>query len=133
MGELLGDLRPLIILLAALAGTAVALLLGYVLDALSIAGDGKGLIARVIILGVVCYLGSGFIAGYWANWRGAAQGAFAAMLGGIVNSVYTLAVSGKELVTAFGPEVIAVAFGFGLIIVTITGALGGVIGERLRA
>jgi hypothetical protein len=113
----------------AVIGIALMLVVSFAFGLSNSGTTDGGTWAALIAAGAFCYLVAGFVAGVWANWRGAGHGVAAGLMVWLTNLVY-LFITG----VAYGPgyeSLMPLVFIGGIFALGI-GALGGFIGGRIR-
>jgi hypothetical protein len=114
-------MRYLPIVVAGIGGVVLMLLLDSVFACTISTSTGLGLLTTIL-----CYFITGVVAGAWANWRGAVNGAWAAGLTWLVILIINI-VSAPGHIISFGSILIV-----GYFIAIGAGALGGFVGGHTR-
>jgi hypothetical protein len=106
---------------AGIGGVALMFLLDSIFASTISTSTGLGLLTTIL-----CYFITGVVAGAWANWRGATNGAWAAGLTWLVIFIISI-ISAPGYIISTGSILIA-----GYFIAIGAGALGGFVGGHTR-
>jgi putative membrane protein (TIGR04086 family) len=117
-----------------LVGTLVTVLLllsfGYITRAVASSNINDATLMLIeSVLGLICYIIGGLIAGAMAEYKGAVHGMLAAVIAVFLSMIVNYGMGNFKDVSAF---LILFSLAFGLLIALGLGALGGYLGERLR-